>query len=126
MYYGNDEKYRWFVFIGRQNFVDNPRCIYLCTTTTQIHKYKQNKKSVCVEFKEKDSCFISDCIVCLDEIETSFTEEEFNKKYKPEYKGMVSQEKLREIARKLKQADISPKVIKDILDSFKKDEVPTK
>ena len=78
-----------------------------------------------MEFKAETSCFDKDCLLCLDEIESSFTEDDFINKFKPEDKGRISEDKLKEIAIKIKKADLAPKVIKDILASFKLDEVPT-
>lgn len=123
---GTDEKCRWFVFLGQLNFTESPRNIYLCTTTTQIKKYEQNKNSTWVEFEASKTCFDCDCILCLDELETAFTEQQFNDKFKPELKGRISDEKLKEIARKIRSADLSKKVIQDILDSFRKDEISTR
>lgn len=122
---GREPKCRWFVFLGRLNFTNNPRNIYLCTATTQIQRYKENN-SVYVFFSEHSSCFEKDCIICLDEIEDSYTEKEFNDRYKPEIKGRISDDKLKEIATKIRRADLSPKVIGDIVDSFKRDGIPTK
>lgn len=123
---GKEPKCRWFVFLGRMNFVESPRNIYLCTTTTEIDKYKAFKPSVCVEFKAQSSCFTDDCLLCLDEIESNFTEEEFNKKYKPDLKGQVSDDKLHEIVTKIKKADLAPKIIRDILEAFRLDGISTK
>ena len=78
-----------------------------------------------MEFKAETSCFDKDCLLCLDEIESSFTEDDFVNKFKPEDKGRISEDKLREIAVKIKKADLAPKIIKDILSSFKLDEIPT-
>lgn len=124
---GDDEKLRWFVFLGRLDFSQNPRNAYFCTTTTQIKKYKRIKASSCVEFKANpDSCFSEDCLLCLDEIESSFTEEDFVAKFNPEFKGRISDEKLKEIVQKVQEADL-PKIVKDdILFSFRVDEIPTK
>lgn len=124
--FGVDEKERWFVFLGRVNFTRSPRNIYLCTTTTQIQKYKENPSSTYVFFSEKNSCFDRDCILCLDEIEDSYTETEFNLKFKPEYKGEITKEKLREIAIKIKKADLPKIIIDDILESFKLEGISTK
>ena len=63
--------------------------------------------------------------MCLDEIESSFTEDDFVNKFRPKEKGRITDEKLKKIAKKIKNADLAPKIIKDILDSFKLDEIPT-
>lgn len=97
----------------------------MCTSTTEIDKYKNNKNSTWVEFKAESSCFDEDCLLCLDEIESSFTEDDFVNKFRPKEKGRITDEKLKEIAKKIKNADLAPKIIKDILDSFKLDEIPT-
>lgn len=123
---GNEPKLRWFVFLGRLSFIENPRNAYLCTTTTEIEKYKQNKQSTWVEFKQGTSCFEEDCLLCLDEIESNFTEEEFDNKFKPDFKGHLSEEQLKTIARKIIKADLAPKIIKDILESFRLEGIPTK
>ena len=122
---GKEPKCRWFVFLGRLNFTENPRNAYLCTSTTEIDKYKNNKNSTWGEFKAESSCFDEDCLLCLDEIESSFTEDDFVNKFRPKEKGRITDEKLKEIAKKIKNADLAPKIIKDILDSFKLDEIPT-
>lgn len=110
-------------FLGRLNFAENPRNAYLCTATTEIDKYKNNKNSTWVEFKAESSCFDKDCLLCLDEIESSFTEDDFVNKFKPEDKGRINEDKLREIAVKIKKADLAPKI--NILAAFKLDEIPT-
>lgn len=123
---GKDAKNRWFVYLGKVNFAQNPRNIFLFTTTTQIQKYKDDPKCVYVEFKAKDSVFEEDCLLCLDSIEDSFTEDVFNDKYMPEYKDRLSEGKLIEIAQKIKMADIAPIVIKDIISSFRADGIKTR
>ncbi len=123
---GTDAKNRWFVCLGRVNFTRIPRNVFLCTTTTQIQRYEGTKKSSCVFFSSRDTCFTDDCLLCLDEIEDAFTEEEFNEKYNPEFRGRLSDGKLKEIARKLAQADIPKAVMNDILDSFRKDGIATR
>ena len=123
---GNEPKCRWFVFLGRLNFTENPRNAYLCTTTTEIEKYKKKKSSAFIELKAEFSCFDEDCLLCLDEIESSFTEEEFDAKFKPENKGRLSTEQLKDIAKKIVTADLARKVIQDILDSFRLEGIPTK
>lgn len=122
---GTDKKCRWFVFLGRCHFAENPRNIFLCTTTTQLEKYRINKASVCVEFKADNSCFDRDCLLCLDELEDSFTEDAFISRFQPETKGNVGLYKLQEILQKLRQADVSPRIVQDIIDSFRLDEIPT-
>ena len=122
---GTEAKCRWFVFLGRCHFAEIPRNIFLCTATTQLEKYKAHKYAVCVEFKAANSCFDRDCLLCLDELETSFTEDAFISKFQPEMKGSIGLDKLREILQKLKQADVSPRIVHDIAESFRLDGIPT-
>lgn len=123
---GKEAKKRWFVYLGKVDFTQNPRNIFLCTTTTEMEKYKENKDCVYVEFSPETSIFEEECLLCLDYLETSYTEDKFNEIYKPELKGRLTEEKLKEIARKIDKADLPKKIKNDILQSFRVDSVSTR
>lgn len=65
---GREAKPRWFVYLGRVSVFEEPRNIYLCTTTTQISsvRYKNLSSDSLVYFYRKDGLFESDCLLYLE------------------------------------------------------------
>lgn len=124
---GREAKPRWFVYLGRVSVFEEPRNIYLCTTTTQISsvRYKNLSSDSLVYFYRKDGLFESDCLLYLEDIISQFTEQKF-KEYNPVYKGNIGNKKLSEIIRKIKTVEISGKIKRDILESFRLEGVSTR
>lgn len=113
---GTDAKERYFICLGRSSVFDTPIYLFSCTTTTNKKAYF-GKDNVCVEFEYSKDLFTQPCLICLDNLFDNMTESEFEF-YDPKFVGGISFEKLREIKRKLELADISPKVKRDIYNSF--------
>ncbi len=115
------QKPRWFVYLGRTDIFENPICLHIATTTTQVEKYHSgNRKSnAAVFFKSTDSPFDLDCVLDLNETPYSLD----NKKvqtYTVEKKGSLTEPVLRQIFNKLKSSPkYSRKIIKDIQRGYK-------
>ena len=113
---GTDAKERYFICLGKSSVFDMPIYLFTCTTTTKKESYR-GKEKVCIEFEYSEELFTQPCLICLDRIFENMTVAEFEF-YEPIFIGNISLEKLREIKKKLEFADISPKVKKDILNSY--------
>lgn len=116
---GADAKQRYFICLGRSSIMDCPIYFFACTTTTRFENYKY-KKDVCVEFEYSKELFSQPCLICLDNLFDNITISEFES-YKPIFIGNIDKIKIQEIKTKLKKADISKMVSKDIFDSFTRD-----
>lgn len=121
---GSDAKSRWFIYLGRVSCFEKPLNIFLCTTTTQLQNYIQRPNTCIVYFYAKDGIFTKDCLIDLESIQTNWTQEKFET-FRPVWKGRLSIEKLKEIVQKIKNVNISRKILKDILESFRLANIPT-
>lgn len=118
---GFDAKERYFIYLGRTSILDSPIYLFSCTTTTRLENYK-GKENVCVYFDYSKELFTQSCLICLDNVFDNMTKTEFES-YEPKLVGTINLEKLREIKQKLENADIMPKVKKDIFNSFVLDNI---
>jgi len=122
--YGKEGKARWFICMGFSGVFTQVAEIYLCTTTTQLHKFQGsgNRKShdsfifKTNQFPE----FEQDCALDFDERLYVLTEDKIiTHKEDVEVKGTLEENTLRLIYnRYLRSTHLSLAILNDIHDSF--------
>ena len=114
------DKPRWFVFMGDNGKFVCPAVLFLLTSTTQMHYYKEGESRAgrhIVKFEATPaSPFSEDCVLDVEHDHYELSREHFDAcKDSIESIGRISEKKLLEIWHVIeKSQSFSPKVKKDI------------
>ncbi len=125
--HGEEVKARWFIYLGCTPPVITPITLYFCTTTTQIEKFERGgsrDSHPCKRFPIRQfPIFEQDCILDYDEDLHPMSRDAYDRcRGNIEVKGRLDENTMRNIYKQyLRPGVVSPRMMKDIHDSFNRD-----
>ncbi len=122
--YGSEEKARWFICVGFSGKFAQIAMVYLCTTTTQLEKFKKTGSRAAhskhIFTTNQFQCFEQDCAIDFDERPYPLEKSKLSVCQKDiEIRGSIDKNTLRMIYNRFfRSRSMSYKEIVDIHDSF--------
>jgi len=111
-------KDRYFIYLGKSRYPDNPIMVFLITATSRVHYYEEGEIRIrhnYIKFKSGQFCFAKDCIVDVDSIDNLKEMDFLNHKKDIEEKTVLTEFILKKIYNLiLKSKYISMKIKQDI------------